>query len=127
MLVHRSTVDVLRKVYWGGGSVVMALDDEPVTMFKMNPCSRFEDGTLNFLSIVALEHGLRSLSELGIDRVSAHVHSLTRYVLNYSSLKCLKNILVVVVVLPFRKIVFITSPWRTSGVTHIESNKERNG
>ena len=78
-MIKKDTVDILEKVYWGGGSVVMALDDEPITMFKMNPCSKFEDGTLNFLSIVGLEYGLQALSEIGIDHITRHVTVLTRY------------------------------------------------
>lgn len=73
LLVHNRAVDSLRKVYWGGGSVVMAMTSQPITIFKMNPCAKYEDGTLNFLSIQALNPGFDSFEELGIERISRHV------------------------------------------------------
>ena len=46
---------------------------------KDRPCSRFEDGTINFLSILCLKSGFDALEELGIDNINKHVYSLTRY------------------------------------------------
>ena len=45
----------------------------------MNPCAKFEDGTLSFLSILALDPGFDSFAELGIDRIQRHVWGLTRW------------------------------------------------
>ena len=46
---------------------------------KDRPCSRFEDGTINFLSILCLKSGFDALEALGIDAISRHVDSLTQY------------------------------------------------
>lgn len=79
LLVHKRSVDILRKVYWGGGSVVVAMTKTPETIFKMNPCAKYEDGTLNFLSILALNPGFDSFDEMGIDRITKHVWALTQW------------------------------------------------
>lgn len=79
LLVHRRSVDILKKAYFGGGSVVVASPTQPLQVFKMNPCERLEDGTLNFLSIAALLPGFRSLAELRMDRIQQHVWALTRW------------------------------------------------
>lgn len=79
LLVHKRSVDLLKKTYFGGGSVVVASPTKPITVYKMNPCERLEDGTLNFLSISALLPGFRSMAELRMDRIQRHVWSLTRW------------------------------------------------
>lgn len=43
---------------------------------------RFEDGTLSFLSIISLQHGLDALSSIPLDDISKHVFSLARYLHN---------------------------------------------
>jgi selenocysteine lyase/cysteine desulfurase len=39
--------------------------------------SRFEGGTVNFIGVAALEHSMSVLADAGLDRISAHVLSLT--------------------------------------------------
>lgn len=46
---------------------------------KDRPCSRFEDGTINFLSILCLKSGFDALEELGIDAIHRHVDALTQF------------------------------------------------
>jgi molybdenum cofactor sulfurtransferase len=79
LLVHKRSIDILQKHYWGGGSVVVASPTHPIQIFKMDPCERLEDGTLNFLSIAALLPGFRSLEELKMERIQKHVWALTRF------------------------------------------------
>jgi len=89
LLVHKRSIDILRKVYWGGGSVVVAMTQQPITVFKGDPCAKYEDGTLNFLSIVGLKPGFDSFDELGIDRITRHVWALTQWA--YEQLMHLKH------------------------------------
>ncbi|GAB5033959.1 molybdenum cofactor sulfurase [Nannochloropsis oceanica] len=89
LLVHKRSIDILRKVYWGGGSVVVAMTQQPITVFKGNPCAKYEDGTLNFLSIINLNAGFDSFDELGIDRITRHVWALTQW--TYEQLMLLKH------------------------------------
>lgn len=89
LLVHKRSIDILRKLYWGGGSVVVAMTQEPITVFKGNPCAKYEDGTLNFLSILGLNPGFDSLEEIGIDRITHHVWALTLW--TYEQLRVLRH------------------------------------
>ena len=58
----------LRRPYFAGGSVVECTSTIPWQMYKEFP-ARLEDGTLPFLSIVALKGGLTRLSSLTMSQV----------------------------------------------------------
>ena len=90
--LHRrnDNINLLNKLYWGGGTVSIASDQDHFCVFHVSyfisnihsqgrPCSRFEDGTINFLSIACLRYGFDSLESLGIDNINKHVYALTRY------------------------------------------------
>ena len=99
LLIRNDNIGILNKLYWGGGTVSMASDQEHFCVFhvgpsssshtKGRPCSRFEDGTINFLSIDCLHYGFDSLEQLGIDNINKHVYSLTRYL--YEQLIAIKH------------------------------------
>ncbi|KAK5644280.1 hypothetical protein RI129_008125 [Pyrocoelia pectoralis] len=91
LLVKHSAAGVLEKKYFGGGTVLMALSLERVHVPKKQLHERFEDGTLPFLSIIALKHGFDTLQrlKLSMDNISCHTFSLARYV--YSNLKLLRH------------------------------------
>ncbi|KAK8817387.1 hypothetical protein WA556_003280, partial [Blastocystis sp. ATCC 50177/Nand II] len=79
LLIRNKNLDIMNKLYWGGGTVSMASDKDHYCVFHGRPCSRFEDGTINFLSIACLHYGFDSMEELGIDNINKHVYALTRY------------------------------------------------
>ncbi|RZF34799.1 hypothetical protein LSTR_LSTR007851 [Laodelphax striatellus] len=81
LLVRNSSSHLLDKVYYGGGTVLMALSSERFHEQRPLLHERFEDGTLNFLSIISLRHGFTMLKELYTDikYVSEHCHTLARY------------------------------------------------
>ena len=59
-------------------------------MLKCRPADKLEDGTVNFLDIIALRHGFDMFSRLGgITAIAAHVDSLTPYL--YQQLSGLKH------------------------------------
>ena len=89
LLVRNKDTTLLNKIYWGGGTVVFASEPDRYCLFHGRPCSRFEDGTINFLSIVSLKHMFDSIEELGIDNIEKHVYSLTRYL--YTTLRDMKH------------------------------------
>ncbi|XP_029165139.1 molybdenum cofactor sulfurase 1 isoform X2 [Nylanderia fulva] len=78
LLVKNSSSDILEKIYYGGGTVDVALSSE--IFHKKRPVlhQRFEDGTVSFLSIVSLKYGFEILSKLTMDKISMHVFSLAR-------------------------------------------------
>lgn len=89
LIVRNERLGLLRKTYWGGGSVFLAtaqLDWHQLKDFPM----RFEDGTLPFLDIVALQFGLRVFKDLGgTPAVERHAHAVSRYA--YERLAALRH------------------------------------
>ncbi|KAG0020071.1 hypothetical protein BGZ80_004835 [Entomortierella chlamydospora] len=81
----------LRKGYFGGGTVSAITSDEPWQVYRPSIHGRFEDGTLNFLDIVALDLAFDSIREIygSYSNISPHVTALHR--LMYKSMKGLKH------------------------------------
>eukprot|EP01086_Lenisia_limosa_P017649 TRINITY_DN9022_c0_g1_i1.p1 TRINITY_DN9022_c0_g1~~TRINITY_DN9022_c0_g1_i1.p1 ORF type:complete len:687 (-),score=158.76 TRINITY_DN9022_c0_g1_i1:37-2097(-) len=79
LVAKRESIELLRKRYWGGGSVAVTLSGEDYKTLRKNPVERYEDGTISFLSIGAVRHGLKILHRLGFDNIKAHTHTLTQY------------------------------------------------
>ncbi|XP_069687555.1 molybdenum cofactor sulfurase 2 [Periplaneta americana] len=80
LLVRNSSAHVLQKHYFGGGTVLMSLSSQREHFLRPALSDRFEDGTLPFLSIVALRHGFDTLQQLpgGMKGVSDHTHALAK-------------------------------------------------
>lgn len=72
-------VNKFKKVYFGGGTVVMASCDSRWCKMRENPSAKFEDGTVSFLSIASLKYGLKRLQFFGMDRINRHISSLTLF------------------------------------------------
>lgn len=51
------------QAYWGGGSVALATSSDNFHVLKCRPADRLEDGTVNFLDIVALRHGFGTIDK----------------------------------------------------------------
>ncbi|KAF7994271.1 hypothetical protein HCN44_003361 [Aphidius gifuensis] len=79
LIVKNTSANVLGKVYYGGGTVNMAHSVENFHIKKESLYQRYEDGTLPFHSIIALQFGLDIISTLTIDKISNHVFSLSKY------------------------------------------------
>jgi molybdenum cofactor sulfurtransferase len=78
LVVRNEVVPHLRKMGFSGGTVVMATCGKDFALLQPRGCDRFEDGTVPFLSIVAVQEGLRVIHELGIHNISRHVWAVTR-------------------------------------------------
>ncbi|XP_011645423.1 molybdenum cofactor sulfurase 1 [Pogonomyrmex barbatus] len=85
LLVKNVSSDVLEKVYYGGGTVNVALSTKRFHRKRQVLHQRFEDGTIPFLSIASLKYGFEILSKLTMDQISKHVFSLAK-ALHYSLL-----------------------------------------
>ncbi|KAH8581927.1 cysteine desulfurase selenocysteine lyase-like PLP dependent transferase superfamily [Cryptosporidium sp. chipmunk genotype I] len=72
-------VNKFNKVYFGGGTVVMASCDSRWCKMRENPSAKFEDGTVSFLSIVSLKYGINKLQSIGMDRINRHISSLSLF------------------------------------------------
>ncbi|GLH12513.1 Molybdenum cofactor sulfurase 1 [Gryllus bimaculatus] len=82
LLVRNSSAHTLKRNYFGGGTVQISLSTEMFYVPRYSISERFEDGTVSFLSIVALRHGFDTLQSLtgGMVNVALHTLFLSRYV-----------------------------------------------
>ncbi|KAF9421938.1 hypothetical protein BGZ94_008703 [Podila epigama] len=78
VIVKTELADVLRKRYFGGGTVSAIASDEPWQVYRNSLHGRYEDGTLNYLDIVALDLAFESIEALygSYSTISPHVTSL---------------------------------------------------
>jgi len=81
LLVRNASATVLRKRYYGGGTVQVALSSQSVHVLRPVLHERFEDGTINYLSIISLRHGLDWWRNVGLTpaKLSQHCFLLARY------------------------------------------------
>jgi len=89
LLVRNEVTEVMQKTFFGGGTVSMSSCDKHFCQLIQNPCSKFEDGTVSFLSISEVDEGLGVLENIsGVSRgadmsaISNHTWALTRWLYN---------------------------------------------
>jgi selenocysteine lyase/cysteine desulfurase len=80
LLVRRSAFPSLRRPWFAGGTVNFAAVHTQAHMLSANEAA-FEDGTLNYLSIPAVEIGLKHLESVGIETIQSRVRCLTGWLL----------------------------------------------
>ena len=80
LLIKKSSFELLTKVWFAGGTVNLAAVVSQHKFLK-DGCERFEDGTLNYNNIPAIETGLRYIESIGIERISRRVGTLTQYLI----------------------------------------------
>lgn len=81
LLIRREKLSKLRRPWFAGGTVEMVSAINP-TFVRANAETAFEDGTINYLNIPAVEIGLRHITETGIDNIHERVMALTGYLLD---------------------------------------------
>jgi molybdenum cofactor sulfurtransferase len=79
LLVRNSIASILQKKYFGGGTVAVSLSAKPYQIFREGVSERFEDGTVDFLNIIALKYGFQMINSLGIHNITRHTNALIRY------------------------------------------------
>jgi molybdenum cofactor sulfurtransferase len=80
LLVRDKALARLRRPWFAGGTVNFATVQGRIHRLASGEAG-FEDGTLNYLSIPAVEIGLRQLEEIGIGTVQTRVRCLTGWLL----------------------------------------------
>src|SRR5437879_2462672 len=81
LLIRRSAFAKLKRPWFAGGTVNFAAVQGQAHVLSPNEAA-FEDGTLNYLSIPAVEIGLHHLESIGIDIITERVHCLTGWLLD---------------------------------------------
>ncbi len=81
LLVRSDAAPLLRKRYFSGGTVEAAVSNDDFVKLRASALhERFEDGTINFLSIAGLAPGFDLIERtLGMQRVMAHTNALGSY------------------------------------------------
>lgn len=80
LLVRNDALKTLRRPWFGGGTVNFVSVQGRVHVLSKGEAG-FEDGTLNYLGIPAVEIGLRHLQKVGIDTIQTRVHCLTDWLI----------------------------------------------
>jgi molybdenum cofactor sulfurtransferase len=80
LLVRKSALGNLRRPWFAGGTVNFASVQGHAHVLSPNEAA-FEDGTLNYLSIPAVEIGLRHIQAIGIDVIGERVRCLSGWLL----------------------------------------------
>mmetsp|Transcript_6688 Transcript_6688/g.10225 ORF Transcript_6688/g.10225 Transcript_6688/m.10225 type:complete len:873 (-) Transcript_6688:43-2661(-) len=80
LIVKNSAGNILKKRYFGGGTVEASVSDGDFWQERKDLSERLEDGTVSFLSIISLRHGFDLLTQLGgMIAVRAHVRECGAY------------------------------------------------
>jgi molybdenum cofactor sulfurtransferase len=80
LLIRNTALGKLRRPWFAGGTVNFATVQTRQHVLTPREAG-FEDGTLNFLSIPAIEIGLAQIERVGMDTIQARVHCLTDWLL----------------------------------------------
>lgn len=78
LLARKQALAKLRRPWFAGGTITVASVRGDRYYFQPGP-EAFEDGTLNFLSLPAVEIGLRHLQAIGLDSIHTRVRCLTEW------------------------------------------------
>lgn len=87
LLARREALSELRRPWFAGGTVEFVSVQNRVHRLR-DDAESFEDGTPNFLGIAAVPRGLAFLSDVGMERVSAHVREMTDRLLDILTAAC---------------------------------------
>jgi selenocysteine lyase/cysteine desulfurase len=85
LLARRTALSRLRRPWYAGGTTALSsvsAAGDPGDGFYVTPGSaRFEDGTVNYLSIPGVEFGLDLIDSIGVDTIRVRTELLTRWLL----------------------------------------------
>jgi molybdenum cofactor sulfurtransferase len=87
LLARREVLGKLHRPWFAGGTITVASVQGDKYYLAEGPAA-FEDGTLDYLNIPAVEIGLKHLDKIGMATIHARVHCLTGWLLdNLTALK----------------------------------------
>ena len=81
LLIRRATLPKLKRPWFAGGTVRFASVQGQAHVLAAGEAA-FEDGTLNYLAIPAVEIGLRHLQSIGMELITERVSCLTGWMLD---------------------------------------------
>lgn len=81
LLARRTTLEKLHRPWFAGGTITVA-SVQGDRYFLAEGSAAFEDGTLDFLNIPAVEIGVKHIESIGLDVIHERVHCLTGWLLD---------------------------------------------
>src|SRR5688500_857723 len=81
LIARKEALAKLHRPWFAGGTITVA-SVQGDKYYLADGASAFEDGTLDYLNIPAVEIGLKHIESIGYDVISERVHSLTGWLLN---------------------------------------------
>jgi molybdenum cofactor sulfurtransferase len=81
LLARRSALAKLRRPWFAGGTISIVSTQGEGWHHLLPDAAGFEDGTVNYLSLPAVEIGLRHIAAIGIETIHARVACLTGWLL----------------------------------------------
>lgn len=87
LLARKEALSKLHRPWFAGGTITVA-SVQGDKYYLTEGASAFEDGTLDYLNIPAIELGLKHMESIGYDMIHERVHALTGWLLdNLTALK----------------------------------------
>ncbi len=80
LIARKSALRKLHRPWFAGGTITVA-SVQGDRFFMQDGPAGFEDGTLDYLSLPAVEIGLRHIDRVGLETIHARVNSLTAWLL----------------------------------------------
>ena len=81
LIARRASLAKLRRPWFAGGTITVASVQGDKHYLADGPAA-FEDGTINYLNLPAVEIGLRHLASIGVETIHERVRCLTGWVLD---------------------------------------------
>lgn len=81
LLIHQDAMPILQRPWFAGGTVNFTTVQTQSHILSQGEAA-FEDGTINYLSIPAVEIGLAHLSSIGIETIQIRIQCLTGFLLD---------------------------------------------
>lgn len=81
LLIKKSIIEKLHRPWFAGGTIELASVQGDGHFFADDEAA-FEDGTINFLSIPAIEMGLKYIESIGIDNIQKRTRALAQWTLD---------------------------------------------
>lgn len=87
LIAKRSTLSKLKRPWFAGGTITVASVQGDRHYLHVGP-EGFEDGTLNFLNLAAIEIGIQQIQKIGYSMIQIRIHCLSEWLLiKLSSIK----------------------------------------
>ena len=80
LLARKQALGKLRRPWFAGGTITVA-SVQGDRYYLHEGAEGFEDGTLNYLNLPAVEIGLRHIEKIGLQKIHTRVHCLTGWLL----------------------------------------------